>query len=163
MTSRLRGQQGYALIEMLVAIVVINVGLLAILLALNSGMITLRRSAETSTASAVADQQIERFRALAFAAIYLDTTSLAATDSTYQTDGAYSASQVSQTCSPLVAACSPSQTVTGPDSRSYRVDTYIVWTTPTGGTPVKQVTVVVRKPGSPTVLARVASTAGADF
>jgi prepilin-type N-terminal cleavage/methylation domain-containing protein len=163
MTSRLRGQQGFALIEMLVAIVVINVGLLAILLALNSGMITLRRSAESSTASAVADQQIERFRALAFAAIYLDTTSLAATDSTYQTDGAYSATQVSQTCSPLVAACTPSQTVTGPDSRSYRVDTYIVWTTPTGGVPVKQVTVVVRKPGSPTVLARVASTAGADF
>jgi prepilin-type N-terminal cleavage/methylation domain-containing protein len=163
MTSRLRGQQGFALIEMLVAIVVINVGLLAILLALNSGMITLRRSAESSTASAVADQQIERFRALAFAAIYLDTTSLAATDSTYQTDSAYSASQVSQACSPLVAACTPSQTVTGPDSRSYRVDTYIVWTTPTGGAPVKQVTVVVRKPGSPTVLARVASTAGTDF
>jgi prepilin-type N-terminal cleavage/methylation domain-containing protein len=163
MTSRLRGQQGFALIEMLVAIVVINVGLLAILLALNSGMITLRRSAESSTASAVADQQIERFRARAFAAIYLDTTSLAATDSTYQTDSAYSASQVSQACSPLVAACTPSQTVTGPDSRSYRVDTFIVWTTPTGGAPVKQVTVVVRKPGLPRVLARVVSTAGADF
>ena len=162
-TSRLRNQQGFALIEMLAAIVVINIGLLAILLALNSGMVTLRHSAESSTASAVADQQIERSRALAFAAIYLDTTSLAATDSTYQTDSAYSASQVSQTCSPLVAACTPSQTVTGPDGRSYRVDTYIVWTTPTGGAPVKQVTVVVRKPGSTTVLARVVSTAGADF
>ena len=163
MTSRLRSQQGFALIEMLAAIVVINVGLLAILLALNSGMVTLRRSAESSTASAVADQQIERYRALAYPAIYLDTTSLAVTDSTYQSDSAYSASQVSQTCSPLVAACSPSQTVTGPDGRSYRVDTYMVWATPTGGAPVKQVTVVVRKTGSPTVLARVVSTAGADF
>ena len=163
MTSRLRSQQGFALIEMLAAIVVINVGLLAILLALNSGMVTLRRSAESSTASAVADQQIERYRALAYAAIYLDTTSLAATDSTYQTDSAYSASQVAQTCSPLVAACTPSQTVTGPDGRSYRVDTYIVWATPTGGAPVKQVTVVVRKAGSPAVLARVVSTAGAEF
>ena len=163
MTSRLRSQQGFALIEMLAAIVVINVGLLAILLALNSGMVTLRRSAESSTASAVADQQIERYRALAYPAIYLDTTSLAVTDSTYQSDSAYSASQVSQTCSPLVAACSPSQTVTGPDGRSYRVDTYMVWATPTGGAPVKQVTVVVRKTGSPTVLARVVSTAGTDF
>jgi prepilin-type N-terminal cleavage/methylation domain-containing protein len=163
MASRLRGQQGFALIEMLAAIVIINVGLLGILLALNSGMVTLRHSAETSTASAVADQQIERYRALAFAAIYLDTASLAATDSTYTSDTAYSASQVSQTCSPLVAACAPSQTVTGPDGRSYRVDTYIVWTTPTGGAPVKQVTVVVRKSGSATVLARVVSTAGTDF
>ena len=125
-STRLRSQQGFALIEMLVAIVVINVGLLAILLALNSGMVTLRRSAETSTASAIADQQLERFRARAFPAIYLDTTSLAATDSTYQSDAAYSASQVSQACSPLVAACTPSQTVTGPDGRTYRVDTYIV-------------------------------------
>jgi len=163
MISRLRSQKGFALIEMLAAIVVINIGLLAILLALNSGMVTLRRSAESSTASAIADQQIERFRARAYAAIYLDTTLLATTDSTYQTDSAYSVSQVSQTCSPLVAACTPSQTVTGPDGRSYRVDTYIVWATPTGGAPVKQVTVVVRKPGSPTVLARVVSTAGAEF
>src|SRR3989337_1664262 len=141
MISRLRSQKGFALIEMLIAIVVINVGLLAILLALNSGMVTLRRSAESSTASAVADQQIERYRALAYPAIYLDTTSLAVTDSTYQSDSAYSASQVSQTCSPLVAACSPSQTVTGPDGRSYRVDTYIVWTTPSRGSAGKQGTV----------------------
>ena len=161
--TRARGQQGFALIEMLAAIVIINIGLLGILLALNSGMVTLRRSAESSTASAVADRQVERYRAIAFASIFLDTASLAATDSTYQTDSAYSASQVSQTCSPLVAACAPSQTVTGPDGRSYRVDTYIVWITPTGGAPVKQVTVVVRKPGSPTVLARVVSTAGAEF
>ena len=163
MIARVRGQQGFALIEMLIAIVVINIGLLAILLALNSGMVTLRHSAESSTASALADSQLERYRALAFAAVYLDTTSLAATDSTYQSDSAYSVSQVSQTCSPLVAACTPSQTVTGPDGRSYRVDTYIVSTTPAGGFAVKQVTVVVRKPGSPTALARVVSTAGADF
>jgi Tfp pilus assembly protein PilV len=163
MTGRLARQEGFALVEMLVAIVVINVGLLAILLALNSGMVTLRRSAETSTASAVADQQLERFRARTYDAIYLDTTSLAATDSTYQSDAAYSASQVSQTCSPLVAACTPSQTVTGPDGRTYRVDTYVVWVVPTGGDAVKQITVVVRKPGSPSTLARVVSTAGLDF
>jgi type II secretory pathway pseudopilin PulG len=163
MSVRARGEQGFALVEMLVAIVVINIALLAILLALTSGVAALRRSAETSTASAVADKQLERYRALAYAAIYLDTTSLAATDSTYQADSAYSASQVSQTCSPLSAACTPSQTVTGPDGRSYRVDTYIVSVTPSGGTAVKQVTVVVRKSGSTATLARVVSTAGVDF
>jgi len=163
MIPRVRGQQGFALIEMLAAIVIINVGLLAILLSLNSGMVTLRRSAESSTASAVADRQIERYRAITFASIFLDTTSLAATDTTYTADVAYSASQVNQTCSPLAAPCTPSQTVTGPDGRTYRIDTYIVWTTPTGGDPVKQITVVVRKPGSSTALARVVSTAGAEF
>lgn len=161
--ARARAEQGFALIEMLIAIVVINVGLLAILLALTSGVTTLRRSAETSTASAVADKQLEQFRAIAFDSIYLDITSLAATDSTYQADSAYSASQVTQACSPIVATCSPMQTVTGPDGRSYRVDTYVVWAIPAGGTAVKQVTVVVRKSGTTATLARVVSTAGVDF
>ena len=163
MTARAREEGGFALIEMLIAIVVINVGLLAILLALTSGVTTLRRSAETSTASAIADRQLERYRAVAFTSIYLDTAALAATDSTYTTDAAYSASQVSQTCGTLTPVCTPSQTLTGPDGRSYRVDTYIVWTTPAGGSAVKQITVVVRKTGSVGALARVVSTAGADF
>ena len=163
MRRRLRDEGGFALVEMLIAIVVINIGLLAILLALTSGMVTLRRSAETSTASAIADKQLEKYRAVTFPSIFLDTAALAATDSTYQSDAAYSASQVNQTCGTLTAVCTPSQTVTGPDGRSYRVDTYIVWTTPSGGTAVKQVTVVVRKSGSTATLARVVSTAGADF
>jgi len=163
MTARAREEGGFALIEMLIAIVVINVGLLAILLALTSGVTTLRRSAETSTASAIADRQLERYRAVAFTSIYLDTAALAATDSTYTTDAAYSASQVSQPCGTLTPVCTPSQTVTGPDGRSYRVDTYIVWTTPAGGSAVKQITVVVRKTGSVGALARVVSTAGTDF
>jgi Tfp pilus assembly protein PilV len=163
MSARLRSQQGFALIEMLAAIVLINIGLLAILLALNSGMVALRRSAEHSTASAVADQQLERFRAREFSDIYLDTTSLAATDSTYQADSAYSVSQVTGACSPLVAACTPSQSVTGPDGRTYRVDTYVVSVVPAGAAAVKQITIVVRKPGNATALARVVSTAGLDF
>ena len=163
MTPRLRDEQGFALVEMLIAIVVINIGLLAILLSLTSGMTTLRRSAETSTASAIADRQLERYRAVAFTSVYLDTTALAATDSTYSSDVAYSASQVNQACGTLTALCTPTQTVTGPDGRSYRVDTYIVSVTPTGGTAVKQVTVVVRKAGTTATLARVVSTAGADF
>ncbi len=163
MSPRVRDERGFALVEMLIAIVVINVGLLAILLALTSGVTTLRRSAESSTASAVADRQLERYRAVAFSSIFLDTTSLAATDSTYQSDSAYSGSQVNQACSPLTAVCTPSQTVTGPDGRSYRVDTYVVWVTPAGGTAVKQVTVVVRKAGTTAPLARVVSTAGVDF
>jgi Tfp pilus assembly protein PilV len=162
-SRRARGEQGFAMVEMLIAIVVINVGLLAILLALTSGMTTLRRSAESSTASALADQQLEKYRAVSFSSIFLNTSALAGADSTYTSDSAYSASQVSQTCSPVTAVCTPTQNVTGPDGHSYRVDTYIVYVTPAGGTPVKQVTVVVRKAGSTAALARVVSTAGVDF
>lgn len=50
-----------------------------------------------------------------------------------------------------------------PDNRSYRIDTFMVWTTPPGGDPVKQVTVVVRKPGAPATLVRVVSTFGEKF
>ncbi|MBA2642716.1 MAG: hypothetical protein H0U82_07315 [Actinobacteria bacterium] len=169
---RLQSQRGFALIELLAAIVMINVGILAILMALNSGMVTLRRTADRSTAAAVADKQMERYRALLYSSIYLDTASLAATDATYQGDSAYSATppppappgtQVNQVCAPLVAACTPSQTVQGADNKSYRVDTYIVSTTPPGGQQVKQVTVVVRKAGTTPSLARVVSIFGSSF
>jgi Tfp pilus assembly protein PilV len=162
-SARARNEQGFAMVEMLIAIVVINVGLLAILLSLTSGMTTLRRSAESSTASALADKQLEKYRAVSFSSIFLNTSSLGSTDSTYQSDSAYSASQVNQTCSPVTAICTPTQTVTGPDGRSYRIDSYIVYVTPAGGTAVKQVTVVVRESGSTSALARVVSTAGVDF
>ncbi|TML47198.1 MAG: type II secretion system protein [Actinobacteria bacterium] len=158
MTRRLRSERGFALIEMLAAIVLINIGILAMLLALSSGVLTLRRSAQLSTASVVADKQIEQYRAMTYSSVYLDTTSLTSTDSTYRSDAAYSATQVSQTCSPLVSACTPSQTIAGPDGRSYRVDTYVV-----GGRAVKQVTVVVRKAGTTATLARALSTFDQDF
>lgn len=163
MTDRARSESGFALVELLAAIVLINVGLLAILLSLNSGMVTLRRSAEASTSAAVADRQLERFRAIRFSSIFLDTTSLSSVDTTYTGDAAYSATQVNQACSPLVATCTPSQEVTGPDGRTYRIDTFVVEITPAGGAPVKQVTVVVRRPGDARTLARVVSTFGSDF
>ena len=107
MTWRLRSERGFALIEMLAAIVLINIGILAMLLALSSGVVTLRRSAQLSTASVVADKQIEQYRAMTYSSVYVDTTSLTSTDSTYRSDAAYSATQVSQTCSPLVSAVVP--------------------------------------------------------
>jgi hypothetical protein len=86
-------------------------------------------------------------------------------DSTYSSDSAYSASQVtgsgcSPNTTPPTSATTASQTVTGPDALSYRIDTYIVSTTPTGGRALKKVTVVVRKVTAGTVgtvLARASS------
>jgi hypothetical protein len=41
-------------------------------------------------------------------------------------------------------ACDPSYTATGADHRSYRVDTYLYYDAPGGGTQLKTITVVVR-------------------
>jgi hypothetical protein len=56
-------------------------------------------------------------------------------------------------------ACDPSYTTTGPDHRSYRVDTYLYYDAPGGGAQLKTITVVIRPAASPArALARLTST-----
>jgi hypothetical protein len=64
------------------------------------------------------------------------------------------------TCPSVVPsqACDPSFTTTGPDHRSYRVDTYLYFDTPSFGNQLKTVTVVVRSSPDNRVYARVTST-----
>jgi Tfp pilus assembly protein PilV len=166
---RLRGEDGFGLIELLIAMVMLNVGILAIVAAFNSGMFALKRAGQISTAAALADSQMEQYRAITYAAIALDSTALATVDNTYKCDSALGAScpnstsgEVTQTCtgSPLPNECNPSRSAVGADRKNYRVDTYITTTTPTGGRDVKVVTVVVRDGNhlSARPLARVAST-----
>jgi type II secretory pathway pseudopilin PulG len=166
---RLRSEAGFGLIELLMAMVMLNVGILAIVAAFSSSQVALNRASKISTGSALADSQMELYRALTYSAIALDSTSLAAVDNTYKCDSVLGAScpnatsgEVTTTCSgsPLPNQCLPSRTTTGADRKSYRVDTYITTTTPTNGRAVKLVTVVVRdgKSLSARPLARVSST-----
>ena len=73
----------------------------------------------------------------------LDATTIPGT-APYTTDTAYSATQVTGTCTGSPPECNASRQVTGADNKPYRVDTFIVSYTPTGGRAVKKVTVVVR-------------------
>jgi type II secretory pathway pseudopilin PulG len=142
----LRGEGGFGLVELLVAIIILNIGLLALLATFISGSTAIRRASRISTASTLADTQMELYRALTYNAIALDPTSIPGT-APYTTDSAYNATQVTATCSGAVASnpqCNASRTVTGPDHGTYRVDTYVVYTTPTSGRAVKLVTIVVR-------------------
>jgi Tfp pilus assembly protein PilE len=140
------------LIELLMAITILNVGILAIIGAFNSGMITLRRSSMVATASVLADQQMELYRALTWDQISLDSTSLASVDNTYKCDSALGAScpnattnLVQASCASLTNQCTPSRSVTGPDKHFYRVDTYILNDHPVAASrTVRKVTVVVR-------------------
>jgi prepilin-type N-terminal cleavage/methylation domain-containing protein len=144
---RLGGEQGFGLIELLIALTILAIALFALLAAFVTGVSTIRRAGSVSTASALASTQLGLYRALTYSAITLDATAVGSTDSTYQSDTAIPggvATEVTSTCTGLPNQCNPSRTVTGPDHGQYRIDTYIVATTPTGGRAVKLVTVVVR-------------------
>jgi len=162
--SRLRNEKGFGLIELLMAMTMLNIGILALVAAFNSGAIALQRASRTTTAAALADQQMELYRAIMYSAIGLDATSVNATDTTYRGDsvlGGSIANDLTVTCSgsPLPNQCVPSRTVAGADHRNYRVDTYITQTTPPNGRAVKLITIVVRDGTSPyRTLAREQST-----
>src|SRR6185312_14631687 len=61
---RLRSEQGFGLIELLMAMVMLNIGILAVVAAFNSGIFALNRASRITTASALADSQMEAYRAL---------------------------------------------------------------------------------------------------
>ena len=75
--ERLGGDHGFGLIELLLAMVILNIGLLAIVASFQAGIITLSRASRVTTASVLADQQMELYRALTYASIRLDATAVA--------------------------------------------------------------------------------------
>jgi type II secretory pathway pseudopilin PulG len=162
-TSR-RAEEGFGLIELLIAMVILNVGLLAIIASFQAGILTLSRAGKITTAAVLGDQQMELYRGISYASIRLAPATIPA-GAPYTTDTAYTCSD----CTPLLTSpacsgppypneCNASRTAPGADGRSYRLDTYISQTTPAGGRPVKRVIVVVRDAADPSrVYARQAS------
>jgi len=150
-----KDEAGFGIVELVIAMMILSVGVLALASAFTSGAIALRRAGRTATATAIADAQLERYRAIRYCAIYLEPATVPAAGSSYWTGFV----------GPLVTArgagCNdtvPAEAVTArrdmlpaatPDGHRYRVDTYIVEAAPTA-TPsalsqnVKTVTVVVR-------------------
>ena len=104
-SSRIREESGFGLVELLIAMTVMVVGIMAIVAAMSSGFIAVKRAADVSTAATLADKQMEGYRKVRFASI-APTCSAASAPST---------------------DCFVSNTVTGPDGRSYRVDNAIRW------------------------------------
>ncbi len=141
--AALRKNDGFGLIELLLAMTMLNIGLLAVVAAFSSGIVSLNRASRVTTAAVLADGQMELYRSLTYNAIRLEPSSIPGV-APYTSDTAYSASQVTATCAGPPAECNASRQATGADNKNYRVDTYIVSVTPTGGRAVKKVTVVVR-------------------
>jgi prepilin-type N-terminal cleavage/methylation domain-containing protein len=154
-------EEGFTLVELLIAMIVLTIGILALVAAYTSGYVALNRATRVSSAEVLTDSQMERFRALSYTSIQLNRTCGAncAEDSTYTSDVVYSSTaEVSGCSSTTESTCRPTQTKTGPDGRTYRMDTYIKYSCLSGtlstspsltcGTgqpsPVKLVTVVVK-------------------
>jgi Tfp pilus assembly protein PilV len=143
--QRLRKNEGFGLIELVMAMTMLNIGILAIVAAFNSGAVALARASKTSTATAIADQQMELFRGLKYGNIEQTTSgwNSATADSTWTADPIYSTNMKTPiapkaliatvtTCPNTNAnSCNPEFTTTGPDGRSYRVDTYMYYDQPT--------------------------------
>jgi Tfp pilus assembly protein PilV len=157
--TRARDEGGFGLIELLMAMVMLNIGILAIVAAFSSGNRALARASHVSTAAALADKQMEAYRGLIYDNIVFVTTewNAALADSSYKADTVYAANMQNPvapkalvgtltTCPTNVptTACDPSYTTTGADHASYRVDTYLYYDAPGGGTQLKAITVVVR-------------------
>ena len=156
------------------AIVMLNIGILAILAAFSSGNTALARASRISTAGTLASKQMEVYHGLKYDNIIFKTSewNSAIADSSYTADTVYQQNMSSpvspkalvgtvSTCPANVPAnaCDPSYTTTGADHRSYRVDTYLYFDTPTNGNQLRTVTVVVRNPDDLTrTFARVSST-----
>jgi Tfp pilus assembly protein PilV len=68
---RLRGEKGFGLIELLIAMVVLNIGILALVATFQAGALAISTSAATSNGTAVADKVMEVYRSMPNAAIYL--------------------------------------------------------------------------------------------
>jgi Tfp pilus assembly protein PilV len=79
-----KSEGGFGLIELLIAMVVLQVGLLVVVGAFGAGSVALATASHVNTAAMLADQRMEMYRAMPYDAIGLDTT--ASTTSTYTLD-----------------------------------------------------------------------------
>ena len=64
--AMLRKESGIGLIELLISLLVLNLGIFATMGAFTSGAVAIRNASRVSTASALADKKIEAFRDMAY-------------------------------------------------------------------------------------------------
>ena len=151
-------ESGSMLIELVVAMTFIVVAVGALMATYASSMVSLRQSGTQGTALTLADRQMEAYKALPYASIQIVSSTIPGSTDPYVTansaDSSIPASTGQVTGGTTASSCTAStqavvgcatQTWTGPDGRPYRVDTYIVAVTPTGGRSIKRVTITVRQ------------------
>ncbi|HEX2044314.1 MAG TPA: hypothetical protein VHF23_01665 [Gaiellaceae bacterium] len=94
--ARAREERGFGMVELLAAMTVMLVGLLAVFALFQAGLVQIRRASTETTAAAVADAEMEKFRAIKYEALGLDAALTCASgcadaDAVYRSDTAYRA------------------------------------------------------------------------
>lgn len=122
---------GFLLVELIAAMLMLTVALLALVGAYSLGFFAIGSSAKTSAAGLLANNQLELYTSLPYNSIGLDAatlTSVKSTDATYSTDESalpVSGTDVTISGCGSSAQCLPVQTLTGPDNKSYKLETFI--------------------------------------
>jgi Tfp pilus assembly protein PilV len=119
--ARLRREEGIGLVELLIALLILNIGIFATLGAFTSAAAAIDRASHVSTAAAISDKQMETYRDTAYASLPSSGTT---TSSVTGPDG--------RTYTVAATFASGSQLTTG----TYQ-----------GSANVKQVTLTVTDPG----------------
>jgi type II secretory pathway pseudopilin PulG len=84
--TRAREEGGFGMLELLLAMLVLNIGIFALVGAFNAGTVAVSRARYISSATAVADKQMEVYRSLQNCAIWLDRWLMPASNSAYAQD-----------------------------------------------------------------------------
>jgi type II secretory pathway pseudopilin PulG len=86
--ARIRNERGFMMLELLMAMTVMAIALTALIVVFTLGLFTMRHSSQVTTAAALADAQMETFRAMTSRDIGIDLTAgtVNALDSTYTND-----------------------------------------------------------------------------
>jgi type II secretory pathway pseudopilin PulG len=179
--KRLQAEDGFGLVELIAAVAVLTIGLLALVAGYGSAYVAFRQASTKTSANAIAATELELYRAVPYASLGLDSTQLSnaeTTDTVYASDhsslddpNALTAGTdvSSSSCTPLTAAfgsssatvstCVPIQSVTDGTGHTFRVETFIRDVQDSNSFSVswteRIVTVIIRDPkvsGSPIVL-----------
>jgi uncharacterized protein (TIGR02598 family) len=92
-TDHARQEAGFGMIELVCAMGVMSIGILAVFAMLQSGMVQMKRASSVTTAAALADSEMEGYRAIKYDSIGLADSDVAAADALYKADSAYRGAQ----------------------------------------------------------------------
>jgi prepilin-type N-terminal cleavage/methylation domain-containing protein len=124
--ARARDERGFGMIELVAAMSILVIGLLAVFTMFQSGIIAIRHAGWRTTAAVLADSQMEQFRAIKYESIGLANAAVDAADAVYKADLAYSdGSSATTTLSGSMTASTTTMLVSSstgfPTSNGFRV------------------------------------------
>jgi len=131
MRTRAQSEDGFLLVELIAAMLVLTIALLALIGAYSLGYLAIGKAAQTSSAGLIASNQLELYSSLPYSSVGLDASTLTtvkSSDANYSTDESAlpgSGTDVTISGCGSSAQCLPVQTVTGADHKTYKVETFI--------------------------------------